>query len=108
METPWDSEWRQRARCSGQDTDLFFETSSSITRAVIVAVCLDCPVRTECLAVALDTQAMHGVFGGTTARWRTDLLRRHPMVTSWRDLLTGARAQHENGLRQDADQRHNQ
>ncbi|WDO11208.1 WhiB family transcriptional regulator (plasmid) [Streptomyces murinus] len=104
VETSWDSEWRLRARCSGQDTDLFFETSNSITQAVIMALCLDCPVRTECLAVALDTQAMHGVFGGTTARWRMDLLKRHPTVVSWRDLFIEARAQHESRLRQEPDQ----
>jgi WhiB family redox-sensing transcriptional regulator len=91
---PWDSEWRQRAQCAGHDTELFFQLDS-VAWAVVMAFCLDCPVRTECLAVALDTQVAHGIFGGTTPKWRMDLLKRRPRVSSWRDLLTQARAQHD-------------
>ncbi len=45
-----------------------------------------CPVRTECLAEALDNQIEWGVWGGMTERERRALLRRRPNVTSWRAL----------------------
>ena len=37
-----------------------------------------CPVRTECLAEALDNQIEWGVWGGMTERERRALLRRRP------------------------------
>lgn len=88
----WNPEWRRQAHCIGK-TELFFSTSSrSLEEAV--AECDTCPVRTECLAVALDSRAMHGIFAGTTPRWRSELLQRRPTVHSWKDLLIGARAEH--------------
>ena len=48
------------------------------------AVCGGCPVRTECLAEALDNQIEWGVWGGMTERERRALLRKRPNVTSWR------------------------
>lgn len=61
------------------------------------AVCTGCPVRTECLADALDNRVEFGVWGGMTERERRALLRRRPMVTSWRRLLETARAEYEFG-----------
>jgi WhiB family redox-sensing transcriptional regulator len=66
-------------------------------------VCQSCPVRTECLAEALDNQIEWGVWGGTTERERRALLRRRPNVTSWRRLLEAARAEHA-GVPQSASQ----
>ena len=57
-------------------------------------VCVACPVRTECLAEALDNRIEFGVWGGMTERERRALLRRRPDVTSWRELLEDARRQH--------------
>ena len=55
------------------------------------AVCLSCPVRTECLADALDNRIEFGVWGGMTERERRALLRRRAEVTSWQVLLRTAR-----------------
>ena len=41
-------------------------------------LCTGCPVRTECLAEALDNQIEWGVWGGMTERERRALLRRRP------------------------------
>ena len=41
-------------------------------------LCSGCPVRTECLAEALDNQIEWGVWGGMTERERRALLRRRP------------------------------
>lgn len=59
------------------------------------AVCAGCPVRTECLAQALDSRIEHGIWGGMTERERRALLKRRPTVGSWRNLLEAARAEHE-------------
>ena len=45
---------------------------------------MGCPVRTECLADALDNRIEFGVWGGMTERERRALLRRRPNVSSWR------------------------
>jgi WhiB family transcriptional regulator, redox-sensing transcriptional regulator len=57
-------------------------------------ICTACPIRTECLADALDSRTEFGVWGGMTERERRALLRRRPNVTSWHDLLTRARDEH--------------
>ncbi|MBB5926635.1 WhiB family redox-sensing transcriptional regulator [Streptomyces echinatus] len=58
------------------------------------ALCNGCPVRTECLAHALDNRIEHGIWGGMTERDRRSLLRRRSTVSSWRRLLEIARTEH--------------
>ena len=58
-------------------------------------MCRGCPVRTECLADALDNRVEFGVWGGLTERERRALLRRRPNVDSWRDLLSTAMREYE-------------
>jgi WhiB family redox-sensing transcriptional regulator len=60
-------------------------------------VCRGCPVRTECLADALDNRVEFGVWGGLTERERRALLRRRPNVQSWRTLLSTAMHDYESG-----------
>ena len=72
-------------RRAGDDPDSLFVQGAAQNRAK--AVCLGCPVRTECLADALDNRIEFGVWGGMTERERRALLRRRPNVTSWRGLL---------------------
>lgn len=88
-----DTGWKQRGACRDADPDELFVDGAAQNRAK--AVCTGCPVRTECLAYALDNRIDHGVWGGTTDRERRALLRRRPTVTSWRRLLETARAEHE-------------
>jgi WhiB family transcriptional regulator, redox-sensing transcriptional regulator len=57
--------------------------------------CRACPVRTECLAHALDQRIEFGVWGGMTERERRALLRSRPHVTSWAELLFAARRAHD-------------
>lgn len=56
--------------------------------------CATCPVRTECLAHALDHRIEFGVWGGMTERERRILLRSRPDVESWAELLADARQAH--------------
>ncbi|MFC8954695.1 WhiB family transcriptional regulator [Streptomyces sp. NPDC057101] len=85
--------WSARALCRTADPDELFVDGAAQNQAK--ALCTGCPVRTECLAHALDQRIDHGVWGGMTDRERRALLRRRPTVTSWRRLLDAARMEYE-------------
>lgn len=89
----WDDVWGERAQCrAASDPDAMFVQGAAQHEAK--RVCFGCPVRTECLAAALDDQIEFGVWGGKTERERRALLRRRPNVVSWRALLETAREEH--------------
>jgi WhiB family redox-sensing transcriptional regulator len=88
----WNEDWATKAVCRQNCPDELFVRGAAQNRAK--QVCAGCPVRTECLAEALDNQIEWGVWGGMTERERRALLRRRPNVTSWRALLEAARANH--------------
>ena len=71
------------------DPDELFVQGAAQNRAKVV--CATCPVRTECLADALDNRVEYGVWGGMTERERRALLRKRPEVGSWRQVLEEAR-----------------
>lgn len=85
--------WRNAARCRTAEADELFVTGAA--QRQIRDFCRVCPVRTECLAHALDQRIEFGVWGGTTERERRALLRLRPAVSSWAELLADARAAHE-------------
>jgi len=78
-----DGHWTASAECgSGKvSPDALFVEGPAQREAR--AVCLQCPVRLECLADALDNRMDFGVWGGMTERERRALRRRRPEVTSW-------------------------
>lgn len=85
----WVSDWLDQAACRGTEPDELFVAGAAQNRAK--ERCFGCPVRTECLADALDNRTEFGVWGGMTERERRALLRRRPGVKSWRALLESAR-----------------
>lgn len=89
VETGMITDWASRAACRSSDPDALFVQGAAQNRAK--AVCMGCPVRTECLADALDNRVEFGVWGGMTERERRALLRRRPEVGSWWRLLDSAR-----------------
>ena len=89
-------DWASRGACRSTDPDTLFVQGAAQNR--VKTVCMSCPVRTECLADALDNRIEFGVWGGMTERERRALLRRRPNVVSWRRLLETARAEHERVL----------
>ncbi|HWE88391.1 MAG TPA: WhiB family transcriptional regulator [Pseudonocardiaceae bacterium] len=93
--------WRVRASCRDVDPDRLFVKGADQRKAKIV--CMSCPVRTECLAEALDKRIEFGVWGGMTERERRALLRRRPDVLSWRSLLDAARRRHNTSDTEDDD-----
>jgi WhiB family transcriptional regulator, redox-sensing transcriptional regulator len=84
--------WRAAARCRTTDAEDLFVTGARQREAR--QLCRACPVRTECLAHALDQRIEFGVWGGMTERERRALLRARPDVSSWADLLHDARSAH--------------
>ena len=85
-------DWRARGLCRDTDPDGLFVRGAEQRRAKLV--CMGCPVRTECLAEALDNRIEFGVWGGMTERERRALLRRRPGVSSWLEVLDTARREH--------------
>lgn len=92
MARTWTEDWAAQGSCRVGDPDTLFVQGAEQNRAK--ALCLGCPVRTECLADALDNRVEFGVWGGMTERERRALLKRRPNVRSWRRLLEHARAEH--------------
>jgi len=88
----WNDDWASQAVCKQSAPDELFVRGAEQHRAKLV--CGGCPVRTECLAEALDNQIEWGVWGGMTERERRAILRKRPNVTSWRTLLETAMSEH--------------
>jgi WhiB family transcriptional regulator, redox-sensing transcriptional regulator len=67
-------QWRSAAACRSADPDLFFPISDSgparEQTAQAKAICATCRVRRECLAFALRTGQVYGIWGGTTEHER--------------------------------------
>ncbi|MDR1791366.1 MAG: WhiB family transcriptional regulator [Propionibacteriaceae bacterium] len=76
--------WKLRASCRGTQDDMFPEGSAQKKARTI---CYSCPVRSECLAEALDNRIEWGVWGGMTERERRQLLKQNRHVTSWSAVL---------------------
>ena len=85
----WSEDWTIAAACRGMNPDELFVQGAAQNRAK--TVCASCPVRTECLADALDNKVEFGVWGGMTERERRALLRKRPEVRSWRKVLEDKR-----------------
>lgn len=69
--------WRLLAACRSIDPDLFFPVSYAGRSLEQVdeakAVCACCMVRRQCVAFALQTRQMHGIWGGLTTAERDEI-----------------------------------
>lgn len=74
MALPIERNWQLLAACQSMDPDLFFPVSpvgrSLEQVAEAKAVCARCMVRRQCLAFALRTGQVHGIWGGLTEEER--------------------------------------
>ena len=86
-----DSSWATRGACVSMDPDGFFVQGAE--QHAVKAACGACPVRTECLAAALDNRVDFGVWGGMPERERRRRLRRNPDVRDWSEALRRAEKQ---------------
>jgi WhiB family redox-sensing transcriptional regulator len=91
----WNEDWASAAQCKQARPDELFVRGAAQNRAKMM--CAGCPVKTECLAEALDNQIEWGVWGGMTERERRAVLKKRPNVTSWRRLFETAQVEHEHG-----------
>jgi WhiB family transcriptional regulator, redox-sensing transcriptional regulator len=91
----WNEDWAAKAQCQASRPDELFVRGAAQNKAK--QLCGGCPVRTECLAEALDHQIEWGVWGGMTERERRAILRKRPNVTSWRSILETAQSEHSFG-----------
>lgn len=67
--------WREAALCRQIDVgDVFFPVAGGSTRAAKM-ICLDCPVRAQCLAYALERNEPFGIWGGLSERERRKVKR---------------------------------
>lgn len=80
-----DQTWASRAACAGAEPDVLFVRGAAQRK--VRELCFSCPVRMECLADALSSNAAFGVWGGLTERERRALLRQYPHVTDWTQWL---------------------
>ena len=75
-----DYSWRRDAVCRDTDPDLFFPVGTTGYALVQIdkakQVCGDCPVSTDCLQYALDTNQDSGIWGGTSEEERRNIRRR--------------------------------
>ncbi|PWI12619.1 WhiB family transcriptional regulator [Streptomyces sp. Act143] len=80
-------DWADRALCRTQPDRMFVEGTAQNEAKIL---CLECPVRLDCLAHALDHREEYGVWGAMTERERRALLRRRPAVRSWAEIFRSA------------------
>ncbi len=77
--------WMLQARCRGTKPTEFFPSDGLGVEAA-QRICVNCPVRAECLEYALQHRIEHGVWGGASERERRRILRRR------RDLISPAQS----------------
>ncbi len=74
-----DYTWRKAAICRDTDPDLFFPVGTTGYALVQIdkakQVCDECPVHSDCLQYALDTNQDSGIWGGTSEEERRTMRR---------------------------------
>lgn len=82
--------WQEKARCHSYDPEIFFDPRVRAERRA-KAICGKCAVRTQCLAVALESRAEFGVWGGLNGKERRSLIRRTPKTVDWVEVAESIR-----------------
>lgn len=100
MDFRQDETWVAQALCAGQEPDALFVQGAA--QRQVRTRCFSCPVRLECLADALQSEANYGVWGGLTERERRAMLRYYEDVTDWWDWLNNSADELAVELRQPA------
>ncbi len=74
-------DWMLEGGCVYSDTELFFPVGSSMKAMKQAneakAICMECPVVTECLEYAIRTNQDSGIWGGTTEDERKSIRRQY-------------------------------
>ncbi|MCD4548827.1 MULTISPECIES: WhiB family transcriptional regulator [unclassified Schaalia] len=80
-----DQSWVSRALCAQYEPDTLFVQGAS--QRQVRLRCMECEVRLECLADALQSEANYGVWGGLTERERRAILRHYSDITNWAEWI---------------------
>jgi|tagenome__1003787_1003787.scaffolds.fasta_scaffold20568822_1 WhiB family redox-sensing transcriptional regulator len=79
-------DWRDQAACRSEHPELFFANGTTeLARrhlAEAKSVCYRCPVTGACLAWALKTGQLYGVWGGLSEDERHELQRRGSRISA--------------------------
>lgn len=68
--------WTEHAACTGLGHLMYPDAKDQYGIGSATLVCMNCPVRFECLKQAMDTGETWGIWGGLTYDERTSLRRR--------------------------------
>lgn len=71
-----DEEWMQRARCRGENPDMWFTENADPDRTLALQLCGECRVRADCLEYALVHRIDFGLWGGESERQRVRIRKR--------------------------------
>lgn len=75
----WPPKWMDHAACNGYDPELWFPSWPKPNEyGQARRICARCPVRKECLELALKTDNRYGMFGGLTPGQRKKLKTPQP------------------------------
>lgn len=78
-------EWRDWANCQDLDPELFFpDRGDKETAKEVRSICLECPVRLECLSYSLEVGANNGIWGGAATKVRARIKRK--LIASIKEL----------------------
>jgi WhiB family redox-sensing transcriptional regulator len=83
------AEWRQRAACKGPYAELFYPPIAAERKEDKIArernakaICVECPVASECLEHALSVREAHGIWGGMNETERRSYAARRAVLIS--------------------------
>jgi len=74
------TDWMARARCRGEETELFFDEAMIKSRKFLV-FCEACPVRKACGEWAVKNRETYGVWGGLTPMERANAHLKRPKIS---------------------------
>ena len=74
------TDWMARARCRGEQTELFYDEHMIKSRKFLV-FCEACPVRSACGEYAFKNKETYGVWGGLTPMERANAHLKRPKIS---------------------------
>lgn len=85
--------WQPLAACRGHLWEMY-ASSEEAQKRIVKKYCMECPVRVDCLSLALVTRERFGVWGATTTARRAmlkELGKKHPRARlDWNDEVAAS------------------
>lgn len=74
------SNWKELAKCKGEDVDFFFPEQGDGDGKIIRRYCSDCPVRADCAEYAITNNIRWGWWGGLSQAQLDKLCAKYQMT----------------------------